>query len=64
MRAVLLAAFVVLAFGAWLAYADDVRSEPVTFYRQRPGCATATAFSLPSSWETPFKPGMTVWVCR
>jgi hypothetical protein len=47
-----------------LAYADDVRSEPVTFYRQRPGCATATAFSLPSSWETPFKPGMTVWVCR
>jgi hypothetical protein len=36
----------------------------VEVWLDKPECATARALDLPSSWKTPLKSGLTVWVCE
>lgn len=59
LNVVLLMMFMV---GAGLYGASE--AEPVMFYKTRPSCATARAVDLPSSWSTPTKSGITVWLCE
>lgn len=39
-------------------------SNTLDLYRERPGCANPRALDLPSSWKTPMKGGLTVWMCE
>ena len=43
------------------AYAQ--KPHPIELYRERPACDNARALDLPSSIKTPFKSGLTVWIC-